>query len=193
MQPLNARRTAEELKARLEIRTKDLEDQRHLASNPPTIQGGALILPQGLIDRFHGRPLTWTADAEARKRVEMLAMKAVFDAEHALGYETVDVSAKNCGWDITSLSNESGETRHLEVKGRYKDATTITVTHNEVVQALNQGKKYLLAIVLVPPDDSTEGPFYVREPFAREPDHDVVSVNLDVKKLLARARAPGDA
>lgn len=193
MQPLNARRTAEELQARLDVRTRELEDQRHLASQPPSIRGGALIVPQGLVDRFHGRPLDWVADTAARKRVEMLAMKAVLDAEQALGYQTVDVSARNCGWDITSYARDGGETRHIEVKGRHPDARTITVTHNEVVQALNQGQKFLLAVVSVHADGRAEAPLYVRQPFAREPEHDVVSINVDLAKLLARARPAADA
>jgi hypothetical protein len=30
-------------------------------------------------------------------------MKAVMDAERALGHEVIDVSAEKCGWDLTSL------------------------------------------------------------------------------------------
>lgn len=35
---------------------------------------------------------------------------------------------------------------------------------------MNQGEKFLLAIVLVGDDDVVEGPYYVREPFGREPE-----------------------
>lgn len=37
-------------------------------------------------------------DAAARARIERIAMQAVFDAEHALGHRTKDVSAEKCGW-----------------------------------------------------------------------------------------------
>jgi hypothetical protein len=36
------------------------------------------------------------------QRIERVAMQAVFDAEHALGHRTKDVSAEKCGWDITA-------------------------------------------------------------------------------------------
>src|SRR5690606_18652436 len=92
MQPINARRTAEELKARRELRIKQLEEQLHLSSNPPRVLGGALILPRGLLDRMQGKAPALSSDAAARKRIEELAMKAVFDAERALGNATKDVS-----------------------------------------------------------------------------------------------------
>ena len=42
--------------------------------------------------------------------------------------------------------------RHIEVKGRAKDASTITVTRNEILYGLNQSDKFLLAVVLVDGD-----------------------------------------
>ena len=77
--------------------------------------------------------------------------------------------------------------RHIEVKGRVKGATTITVTRNEILYAFNQGDKFVLAIVFVNPDDSVDGPFYLRNPFQKEPDWGAASVNYDVQKLLQSA------
>lgn len=76
--------------------------------------------------------------------------------------------------------------RHIEVKGRAKGQTTITVTKNEILYGLNQADKFVLAVVLVD-GDQHEGPFYVRQPFAQEPDWAVSSINLDLGQLLARA------
>jgi len=39
----------------------------------------------------------WSAVAVARARVEQIAMRAVIDAERALGHQVVDVSAQKCG------------------------------------------------------------------------------------------------
>ena len=39
-------------------------------------------------------------------------------------------------------------------------------------------------------DDSAERVHYLRQPFHREPDFDVTSVNYDFTKLLDRAEAP---
>ena len=79
------------------------------------------------------------------------------------------------------------DARHIEVKGRVKGATTITVTRNEILYAVNQGDRFDLAIVFVNPDDSTEGPHYLRNPFQREPDWGAASVNDSIADLLKRA------
>ena len=119
-------------------------------------------------------------------------MKAVMDAERALGHQVFDVSAEKCGWDVTSLPPDaSAAPRHIEVKGRAKDATTITVTRNEILYGLNQSEKFLMAVVLVD-GETHEGPYYVRKPFTKEPDWAVSSINLDLAQLLARATRLGN-
>jgi hypothetical protein len=80
------------------------------------------------------------------------------------------------------------EPRHIEVKGRAKGQSTITVTKNEIITALNQSDKFLLAIVLVE-EDRCEGPYYVRNPFSQEPDWAVTSLNLDLDELLKKAES----
>ena len=82
--------------------------------------------------------------------------------------------------------------RHIEVKGRAKGQTTITVTRNEILYGLNQTDKFILAVVMVD-GEQHEGPFYVRQPFTQEPDWAVTSINLDLDQLLARAASPKDA
>ena len=119
-------------------------------------------------------------------------MDAVRRAEEARGCRVVDVSAQKCGWDITSyppaVDGKQPEARHIEVKGRVKGATTVTVTRNEMLYAFNQGDKFVLAIVLVGEDDSVEGPHYVRNPFDGEPGWGVSSVNYDLSDLLETSR-----
>jgi superfamily II DNA or RNA helicase len=188
MQPGNAKARVEELKARLDDRTRKLEAQLQLSSNPPVIMGCALILPQGLLDEARGHALSIEADPEARRRVELIAMNAVLQAEAKLGNQTKDVSAEKCGWDVTSITPQ-GFTRHIEVKGRHIDAETVTVTANEVLEALNQGEKFILAIVRVH-GEGVDGPHYIRTPFTKELEGSVVSVNYSVKDLLARAKPP---
>ncbi|WP_028875110.1 helicase-related protein [Tepidiphilus margaritifer] len=185
----NVRRTIDDLGARLHSRTAQLEAMRHVVSATPVVLGGALVIPKGLLLQRRGEP-GWTADAAARARIERIAMQAVMDAERALGHTVIDVSAQKCGWDITSLPPERDgkipASRHIEVKGRAKGQTTLTVTRNEILYALNQVEQFLLAIVLVD-GDRYEGPFYVRQPFTQEPDWAVSSINLDLDALLARA------
>jgi hypothetical protein len=189
MQPENALRKKDELKARLVARTKELEAQRELASNPPTVAGCALILPQGLLDQASGKGLSPMADQAARAEVERIAMEAVTRAERALGYTVKDVSKEKCGWDLTSTPPPPGLSRHIEVKGRHALAETFTVTANEVLEALNQGDKFLLAIVTVD-GERVEEPVYIRSPFTKELE--AVSANYSLAQYLARGKKAGE-
>ena len=191
LQPDNARRRAEELSARLKQRTAELEAMRHVVSGSPHVIGGALVIPAGLLAQRNGAP-NWSVDAAARARVERLAMQAVFDAEHALGHRTKDVSADKCGWDITAYIDQPqglALERHIEVKGRAKGQDTVTVTSNEIRHGLNQKDKFVLAVVVVD-GERAESVHYIPMPFTQEPDWAEASKNLDLGLLLARAQAP---
>lgn len=193
LQPDNAKRRVEELTARLEQRKKELEAMRHVVSSTPVVIGGALIIPQGLLAKRKGET-TFCADALARARIEQIAMDAVIEAERQLGHEVIDVSAEKCGWDVTARpgkqNNKLPEDRHIEVKGRSKGQSTITVSRNEIVYGLNQKDKFLLAIVVIDDNGAIEGPHYLRNPFQQEPDFGVASINYDLKDLLSKALAP---
>ena len=194
---LNIRNTEgriNELEGKLADRTEMLEESLHLSKGIPSVIGAMLVVPAGLIAELEGNAMPGPgrqADPAARKRIEKLAMDAVREAEEARGCRIEDVSAEKCGWDITSQppaeGDEEPQARHIEVKGRAKGANTVTVTRNELLYALNQGDKFVLAIVLVGDDDSTEGPYYVRELPSTELDWGVVSINFDLSELLARA------
>ncbi len=189
MQPENARRRAEELTARLNERSKELETMKNVTSSTPVVLGGALVIPQGLLAQRAGDQV-FAVDAAARARIERIAMQAVFDHEHGLGNTTKDVSAEKCGWDITARppDNPDGSLlpdRHIEVKGRAKGQSTITVSRNEIIYALNQKEKFWLAIVIVD-GDSYEGPFYIRQPFSMEPEPGVASINYNLDELLSK-------
>jgi superfamily II DNA or RNA helicase len=191
----NVRRTLSDLEARLESRKKELQSMRHVTSATPVVLSGALVIPAGLLRTLRGEPAPggapFSADPEARSRIEQLAMNAVRLAEEARGCRVVDVSAQKCGWDITSyapaVDGRLPESRHIEVKGRVKGASTVTVTKNEIFESWNQGVKYHLAIVLVGEDDTIDGPHFVPHPFKEEPGWGISSVNYELKALLERA------
>lgn len=186
----NVRRTLSDLESRLDLRKRELQAMRHVTSATPVVLSGALVVPAGLLNQLKGEepaPGTFGVDPAARAKVERLAMEAVTRAEEARGCVVTDVSAQKCGWDITSQPPE-GTIRHIEVKGRAKGAPSITVTRNEILYALNQTDKFVLAIVLVNEDDSTEGPYYLTNPFTQEPDYGVASINYELCELLARAK-----
>lgn len=190
MQPENARRRMDELTARLEQRTAELKAMKNVVSSTPVVIGGALLIPAGLLAQRKGE-VTFCADAAARQHIERLAMQAVIDHEASLGHSVKDVSSQKCGWDITATPPASEacpmpQSRHIEVKGRSKGQTTITVTRNEIIYALNQAEQFILAVVLIE-GDNVDGPYYIRRPFAAEPEFGVASINYDLADLLSKA------
>ena len=192
----NVRRTLGDLEHRLESRKKDLLAMRHVTSATPVVMSGALVVPAGLLRQQRGEspPDAFTADAAARARIEKLAMDAVRRTEEAKGHTVVDVSAQKCGWDLTAYppaaDGKLPVARHIEVKGRVEGATTVTITRNEILYALNQAEKFVLALVLICESDAVEGPFYLRRPFTQEPEAGVASINFALADLLSRATAP---
>lgn len=190
-----ARRTVTDLEGRLENRKKELQSMRHVTSATPVALGGALVVPAGLLRRLRGElpenSSVFSTDAAARRRIELLAMSAVRRVEEARGCRVVDVSAQKCGWDLTSyapvVEGKQADARHIEVKGRVQGAGTITVTRNEMLYALNQSDKFILAIVLVGENDAVDGPHYLSNPFDAEPGWGVSSVNYELKALLEKS------
>ncbi|MBI4322288.1 MAG: DUF3883 domain-containing protein [Chloroflexi bacterium] len=191
----NARRIVADLEGRLENRKRELMAMRHVTSATPVALGGVLVVPAGLLRRLRGEApaadgAVFAADAVARARVERLAMDAVRRVEEARGCRVVDVSAQKCGWDITSypptLDGRQLQARHIEVKGRVKGASTVTISRNEMLYALNQSDKFILAIVLVDEGDKTDGPWYIHNPFDQEPGWGVSSINFDIQEFLKR-------
>jgi hypothetical protein len=179
-----AQRRADELQERLETRKHELDLERNVAPGAPVIIGGALIIPAGLV---YGEPeLQGIID---RRITEAIAMQAVMEAERALGYEPIDVSADNEGYDILSRDPRGAGQRFVEVKGRRAGAETITVTFNEIMKALNVPEQYILAIVEVE-DGQARPPRYVRRPFAKEPDGHATSVNYNIGELLRMSEEP---
>ena len=197
VQPEMAKRRYEELTARLEQREKELAAMRSVVSSSPVVIGGSLIIPQGMLAQRKGET-NFTADAAARSRIEQIAMKAVIETEKAFGHEVKDVAAEKCGWDVTArppaLDGKLLEDRHIEVKGRSKGQSTITVSRNEIIYGLNQADKFILAIVIVDAKEdgtsSHEGPYYIKDPFSQEPDFGVASINYELKDLMSMAVDP---
>jgi hypothetical protein len=119
-------------------------------------------------------------------------MEAVRRVEEAKGCKVIDVSAEKCGWDLTSyppaVDGRFPEAHHIEVKGRLRGSGTITVSRNEILYALNQAEKFVLAVVLVDEHNTeVDGPYYVRNPFDTEPGWAVSSWNIEINQLLGRA------
>ena len=114
------------------------------------------------------RPVPETFSQGDRQAVEYAAMNAVMEIERRLGYVPADVSAKKCGYDVESeipkeLRADDGCLRFIEVKGRAKGATTVTVSKNEILTGLNRPEEFILAIVEV--DGTAARTVYLKKPF----------------------------
>jgi hypothetical protein len=180
-----ARRRADELTDRLQNRLAELEQERKISALPPVVIGGVLVVPAGALAET---PVMPPETPDGRAEIERLAMEAVMTAERLLGRVPSDVSKDRKGYDIESAVLEDGRLVFLEVKGRQLGAATVTVTRNEVLTALNTPEDFVLAVVEV--DGAAHQPCYVRRFPFREPSFAEVSVNLDLKDLLARGKVP---
>jgi hypothetical protein len=184
-----ARKRADALQARLQKRMEELKLERQLSPLPPVILGGLMVLPLGLIAKVAGRAAgTATASADTQAAAAR-ARAIVMEIERNLGFEPTDRESEKLGYDIESRIPGTGRLRFIEVKGRVASADTITVTRNEILYSLNKPEEFILAIVEFTGGDSHRV-HYLRNPFRREPDFGVTSVNYDFAELLARGMQP---
>jgi len=185
-----ARERANELEGRLRRRMEELQQEQRLSPLPPIVVGGALVVPIALIRRLKGESREEpSVFARRTERVERLAMEAVLATERRLDRQPRDVSGENLGYDVESKVPDDGRLLFIEVKGRVAGATTVTITKNEILTALNKPDEFILALVEVD-GETAKQPVYVRRPFQKEPDFGVTSVNYELKELLRRGEAP---
>ena len=124
-----------------------------------------------------------------RQTIEYAAVNAVIHIERELGNTPRDVSAVKCGYDVESRVPQrmwermnAYNLRFIEVKGRQKGSTTVTVSKNEILTALNRPDEFILAIVEV--DGEKTHTIYLKHPFKNALDFPVTSVNYDIQDLI---------
>ncbi len=187
-----ARKRADLLQGRLQKRLDDLNLEAQISPLPPVVLGGLLVLPIGLLQKMNPAatdlpvPTFCPGDNQASAA---RARNVIMEVERSLGFEPIDRELEKLGYDIESRVPGSGHLRFIEVKGRVSGAATITVTRNEILYSLNKPDNFILAIVEFI-DEKNHKVHYLRQPFNREPDFGVTSVNYDYAELLARAGAP---
>jgi SNF2 family DNA or RNA helicase len=187
-----ARKRADLLQGRLQKRLEELKLEAQISPLPPVILGGLLVVPVGLIRAMRGEPAPIPTDPEYAIDTQISAARArnvVMEIERALGFDPTDREFEKLGYDIESRIPGTGKLRFIEVKGRVSGAPTITVTRNEILYSLNKPDDFILAIVEFF-DAETHKVHYLRQPFNREPDFDVTSVNYDFAGLIGRSVPP---
>jgi hypothetical protein len=179
-----AKERAEVLANRLEKRLAQLQAEAQITAKVPNLKGGALVIPVGLLLALHGQNDPAGVDAAARKRVELLAMNAVFEAEKALGRMAKDVSAeRGLGYDIESIDAE-GNLFFIEVKGRADGVDSVTLTINEVNTGRNAPHRFRLALVNVE-GDRASAPVYVSGVDWGLPGFGDTQITKNLQQLLA--------
>jgi len=182
-----ARKRAENLDGRLQKRMEELKLEAQIAALSPVVLGGFLVVPIGLIQAMQGTTVSDTTSTADTLAAAAAARSAVMKLECSLGFEPVDREFEKLGYDIESRIPGTGKLRFIEVKGRVSGASTLTVTRNEILYSLNKPDDYILAMVEFYPDGVNKV-YYLTQPFRREPDFDVTSVNYNFSELLSRAK-----
>ncbi|MFH1006382.1 MAG: DUF3883 domain-containing protein [Candidatus Latescibacterota bacterium] len=131
----------DELLARRERRREELGRQRALSLQGVERITSVLVLPHP------ERASSEVTRLRQNLETEALAMKVVMEHERARGCQVEDVSARNVGYDVTSLDTRSGEIRLIEVKGLSALTGTILLTPNERRVAEDRRDCYWLYIV----------------------------------------------
>ena len=172
-----ARRRAEELRARLKRREREIEEARQVLAGRPHASLAAWVVPEPQV-----------ADPEAaseREAIDRIAIQAVLAQEKALGNKPREMPHGNPGYDIESHT-PAGELRFIEVKGKGPGKNVITLSRTQLLTALNKPQNWWLVVV------ETDGEralrlYYLRNPVQSEPPFEVTGMNFDLKKLIRHA------
>jgi superfamily II DNA or RNA helicase len=178
-----------ELLARRDRRRRELTQQRALTLQSVERLTSVLVLPHPATDapevtRHRPDPAT-----------EATAMRVAMEYERAAGRAPEDVSARNLGYDISSLEPRGGELRLIEVKGLAGATGTILLTPNERRVAEDRRDCFWLYVVT----DCATSPT-LQEP-VRDPaklqwnevtkvEHYYLSVNAMTRPMELRERPP---
>ena len=190
----NVLRQCDAMTDRLALRLADIARHRDIAPLPPEVCAAALVVPATLLraeeaEHAPDNKVADRADAATRAEVEAKAMQAVMDRERELGFEPVDVSSEDRGYDIESRDPANGRLRFIEVKGRRADARTVSITRNEMLAAFNVADAFILAVVLVE-GDFVHHPLYLPNPapvFGPEPGFNEVSRAISAEAIKRAA------
>lgn len=182
-----ASRRAEELAERLRLRQELLARERHITGQPPRVRGGMVVIPRGLLVKSSSG---FSADADARRAIELKAMEAVMSVERSLGNVPEDVSAQKIGYDISSYDPKAQSMRFIEVKGRIDGADSIMITRQEIITSLHEPEKFILAFVQVT-EGNAQAPRYIKGALdTREPPFEQNAIQFNINRLVERAEVP---
>ena len=184
------RQQINEFQTRLSKRTRELEQELQISAMSPQVIGGALIVPQSFLNTSDQDTSVEVEPSQTdRAMIDRIAVDAVMEVERSLGNQPKEESHQNPGYDIESRDPKANRLRFIEVKGKSSGSPTVTVSKTQILTALNKRKDFILAIVIVENETAKEI-HYIRDPFEKDLDFGVTSVNYDLKELLERSEEP---
>lgn len=122
-------------------RLESLELMAQLSPKAPEVLGCAYVVPLTQVEYVGHYGMSRDDEAEA------IAMKTAMDYEISVGWEPMDVSANNEGYDVKSISPEELK-RYIEVKGRSAGDGNVMLTENEMNRLAQLGDAAWLYIVM---------------------------------------------
>ena len=126
---------------RRERRRQELTQQQALTLQDVERLTSVLVMPHPDRDDPEVKNL------RSSEETELTAMRVVMDYEKAQGRQVEDVSAKNLGYDVTSLDLKTGDLKLIEVKGLAAETGTILLSPNELRVAQDRPDCFWLYVV----------------------------------------------
>ncbi len=174
---------ADRLNDRLQARLAELAKERTITSSPPRVQGGALIIPIGLVLRLRGDGEGVLVDPYEAHRIDKLAMAAVMEAERRLGRHPVDVHTQpGLGYDIESRQPDGKEPLFIEVKGITAEHDVV-VRRSQILCSMNEPERFRLVVVRIDGDKASE-PVYVQGYDFGHPGFEQTTATFPLSSLL---------
>lgn len=130
----------EKLIKRREERIEELQQMKNLSPKSPEVLGCAYVVPLTSVE-YHSH-YGMSRDDE----VEAIAMRVAMEFERQDGWNPLDVSANDEGYDIKSTSKDLLK-RYIEVKGRSADGA-VMISENEMNRLSQLGECAWLYVVI---------------------------------------------
>lgn len=183
----------DELNHRLERRSAELAQERHLAITDIHHHGRAWVLPHPERQALNIAPMV------RDEHIERIAINAVIAYEMARGWQVESVESENKGFDLISRrfsENDPAiptETRYIEVKGR-AHVGIVSLSSHEYQTAYRLKDDYWLYVVFNCATDPAPQPYCICNPvnLPWEPMQEVIQYRVEAQAImdLAAQQAP---
>ncbi|MHA1195620.1 MAG: helicase-related protein [Promethearchaeota archaeon] len=131
------------------LKLEEINREKEITLNVPQTLGVIIVIPKDILDgikKFGEDDELLYKEGIDKNKVDIAAMEAVIKYELKNERIPEDVHLSSCGYDILSKNTNTGEIRHIEVKGHSKTGD-IFITPNEWFMAGRFGDNFWLYVV----------------------------------------------